>query len=128
MNKELNAVISLRTRLVEKGIKDEFLEELIVIETAIKENANLKKMIRNFNETIGEPQIISPNIEKKLKALEIIKDKGCSGMEIALIVSCKNYEEYCFEMNSGILYSNGYERGKAFKTKEEYDILKEVLL
>lgn len=64
---------------------------------------------------------------KKLKAFKIIKEKGCSYMEIALIVSCKNYEEYCIEMNSGRVYSSGYECERAFKTQEEFDLLKEVL-
>ena len=63
----------------------------------------------------------------ELKSLEIIKEKGCSYIEKALIVSCKNYEEYCFEMNSGRVYSSRYEWKKALKTQEEYELLKGVL-
>lgn len=36
MSKGLEAIISLRNRLVEKGIKDQFLEELIAIEKSLK--------------------------------------------------------------------------------------------
>ena len=36
MNKGLEAIISLRNRLIEKGIKDQFLEELIAIEKELK--------------------------------------------------------------------------------------------
>ena len=36
MIKGLEAIISLRNRLVEKGIKDQFLEELIAIEKELK--------------------------------------------------------------------------------------------
>lgn len=48
MSKEVEAVISLRTRLVEKGIKDEFLEELIAIETALKALDIMKQQLPNL--------------------------------------------------------------------------------
>ena len=40
--KGLEAIISLRNRLVGKGIKDQFLEELIAIENEIKEGETYK--------------------------------------------------------------------------------------
>ena len=66
-------------------------------------------------------------MKKALKALEIIKEKGCSYIEKALIVSCKSYEEYCFEMNSDRVYLSEYERRATIKTQEEFDLLKELL-
>ena len=62
--------------------------------------------------------------EELKKVLEIIKEKSCSHIEKVLIVSCNDYEEYCFEMNSGRVYSSEYECKTAFKTPEEYDLLK----
>lgn len=64
---------------------------------------------------------------KELKALKVVKEKGCSFIEIALIISCKSYNEYCIEMNSRVVYSNIFERKSSLKTKEEYELLKEVL-
>ena len=83
MNRGLEAIISLRNRLVEKGIKDQFLEELIAI-------------------------------EKELKALEIIRDKTVDTLAFIFQESLETYNE----MHE--------DEGKL--SKEEYDLLKEVLL
>ena len=54
-------------------------------------------------------------IEKSLKALEIIKEKG---VNVGLLSRCANAERY----NKGMCYESRY------LTQEEYDLLKEVLL
>ena len=90
------------------------MEDIKIIETALKENVELKKMIKNFNEAIGEPQIIPPTIEKQLKALEIIKEKS---VDVPLLVNCSILEFY-----------NLFARSKKELTQEEYVLLKEVLL
>ena len=62
--KGLKAVISLRKRLVEKGIKDQFLEELLAIENDLKEgeaNKNASKFLRII---FNAPFIIQTLFEK----------------------------------------------------------------
>ena len=54
-------------------------------------------------------------IEKALKALEIIKEKG---VNVGLLSRCANAERY----NKGMCYESRY------LTQEEYELLKEVLL
>lgn len=93
---------------------EEMAQCLDIIETALKENAELKKMIRNFNEAIGEPMIITPSIEKKLKALEIVKNKR---VDVGCLLKSKDLEDYNF-----------FRYGKWRLTQEEYDLLKKVLL
>lgn len=67
-------------------------------------------------------------IKDKSNTLDIIKNKGCSYMERSLIVACRNYEDYCVEMNSGRVYPNIYECERAFKTQQEFNLLREVLI
>lgn len=93
------------------------------IETALKDYERLLSL-RKTAEWADEKL----RTKKKLKVLEIIKEKGCSYIEIVLIVSHHNYEEYCIEMNSGRVYSSRYECERAFKTQEEFNLLREVLL
>lgn len=80
-------------------------------------NQWLKDIIEELKET-----------EKGLEVLKIIKKKGVSFMELALIVSCKSYEEYCIEMKSNRVYLTSYECMETLKTQEEFDLLKEELL
>lgn len=76
MNKELSPMEALQK--LRQNNKDDthlFDDELLnIIEDALKENAELKLMIRQFNKAIGEPQIIPPTIDRKLKVLEIIEE------------------------------------------------------
>ena len=126
MSKELKSLERIENYQVVVDIekdKTSTIKELLpnsckTLETALKRLETLEE----------EKQSFDRQLEKKLKALEIIKEKGCSYIEKALIVSCKNYKEYCFEMNSGRVYLSEYERWATIKTQEEYDLLKEVLL
>ena len=65
------------------------------------------------------------NIEKSLKALEIIKEKGLSLIHKKLIISSKNYKEYRqeFQLVNSKLFNYEY-----FCSQEEFDLLKEILL
>lgn len=64
-------------------------------------------------------------IEKSLKVLEIVKEKGLSLLHKSLIISSKNYEEYRQEFQ---LVNSKLFRYEYFYSQEEYDLLKEVLL
>lgn len=71
-----------------------------------------KSSIEEINENLQEYDII----EKELKALKIIRDKF---VNVTIFMGCDSLEEYNkhpLTMRKGIL------------TKEEYDLLKEVLL
>jgi len=67
-------------------------------------------------------------IEKKLKALKIIEKSGCSLEHILLIEKTKNYDEYDAQFDKYL--ERRYEpfRFELRKSKEEYDLLREVLL
>ena len=44
----LESLLSLRDRLIKKGIKDQFLEELLVLEKTIKALGIIRKHIKNI--------------------------------------------------------------------------------
>ena len=65
--------------------------------------------------------------EKKLKAFEIIKEKGVNVYSLTWVCLEHNstYEQYVDDFN----YADGlYDLGKELLTIEEYEFLKEVLL
>ena len=103
MSKELEALNEIRCYVcADDYCKYIFDKSFQIIETALKKNVELKQMIRNFNEAIGEPQIIDISTEKKLKAFDLLIKK--LDMETLL------------------------HRLKEHSTKEEFELLKEVLL
>lgn len=84
-------------------------DELDIVETALKEYKGAEKHIEALNKERIENSI-------KLKALEIIKEKPV----VALVDYKHTYEEWLELVD---------EREKdLFKNKEEYNLLKEVLL
>lgn len=66
-------------------------------------------------------------IENTLKALEIIKEKGLTKLHMSLILSSKDYEEYSWEFDFNKKNRFGLEEDTKM-IKEEFDLLKEVLL
>jgi len=84
-----------------------FDKELDIIETALKRLESVDR--------VGE--MFCCDVDKKLKALEIIKEKG---VNIYLLNETDNVEEY------NELIKSHY--GMKQLTQEEYDLLKEVLL
>ena len=106
-----------------------YKDELDLIETALKNYEELtNKPIILYGRTHGYTQALIDTIrknykevkitnledEKKLKALEIIKNKNVS---ICWLKACKDRAEY-----------NDLVDKEEQLTKEEYDVLKEVLL
>ena len=119
--------IDREIEIIETELKDYEMEHTLRIRLEninyelVRENAELKQMIRNFNEAIGEPTIITPSIEKKLKALKIIKDEfeidfNDKKQTITLQSVEKPFTHIRFSLTREI------------KNKDKYDLLKEVLL
>lgn len=67
-------------------------------------------------------------VEKELKALEIIKEKGLSMGDIAFIENGYCWESYAgFETMQAQYWGYEDKLYKTLKTKEEYELLKEAL-
>lgn len=81
-------------------------EYLSIIESALKRLESVDR--------IGE--MFCVNVDKKLKALEIIKEKRVNACEI---INSKDVREYNWSIHTPKKYP---------LTQEEYDLLKEVLL
>lgn len=103
-------------------------EDFNILKLALMNREILLKECDNTYQVLNKHHIITlSELDEHLCYVDIIKSKGCSFIEIALIISCKNYEEYCTEIDSGRVYSNVFERKSSLKTKEEFDLLKKVL-
>ena len=106
--------------IVETALKNEYEEKFDLIKQVRElkdENASLK----SFNSKLW---VERQDNEKKLKALEIIKEKR---VDVCYFMNCRTLEEY----NDDVLGSYAYEKDDAEQrmlTQEEYDLLKEVLL
>ena len=98
----LEAVISLRTRLEEKGIKDQFLEELIAIETELKRLEELEKDKKYLEEEIERYSRLYENfkggyieqkttLEKQDEVLTIIKKYE---VDVGWLMRCETLNEY----------------------------------
>jgi len=104
--------IGMKGRLTKKDIEN--------IEKALKEYEFLKNFFYKLKEKYGIDDLDYlehivreyDNNKKKLKALEIIKEKE---VYPTFLLNCKSVEEYNHECINKI-------------TQEEYDLLKEVLL
>ena len=94
---------------------EEMIYCLELVETALKEYEGAKNHIEALNKERVENSI-------KIKAFEIIKEKRVNVLEL---YTCADYETYIsfFKM-----YNWNGEYDKYILTKEEYDLLKEVLL
>ena len=82
--------------------------------------------MKRFNESCVS-SIIEDEIYKKAKALEIIKESGCSLEHILLIEKTKNYDEYDAQFDKYLEIRYEPFKFELRKSKEEYDFLKEVL-
>ena len=91
------------------------------IETTLKEYEELTKPKKitgttTLNKALEQFLIDScPDIDKKSKAVEIIKEK-CLKIDFKVLLASTDYESYCFMLNS-----------TKYLTQEEYNLLKEVL-
>ena len=88
-------------------------EELDIIENALKDYERRLSLAKEYKDV--------NNVAKRLKALEIIKNKFVIP---AFIMNSENVEEYNRELKQ-ITFRKDYEIRKI--TQEEYDLLKEVL-
>lgn len=102
MPKETQALERLKSTLLAEGYWQDALEDINIIENALNE---YYRLLKEDDETT-----------KKLKALEIIKEKG---IILQFIKETYTVEQY----NAGVF-------GTLVKplTKEDYDLLKEMLL
>lgn len=88
-----------------------------IIETALKEQEEDKKLL---NEQAKSNRYLMEQIkqsQKKIKALEIIKEKEVNTL---LVMNVRDYNEYCRYMSGSFEYEP--------LTEQEYDLLREVLL
>lgn len=104
-------------------------EELLKLnqlgQTSIQEiAAGLASFDLSLKGYIPNKVIVNPNRTKA--ALKIIKEKGLSFIEIALIKVCDTYQEYECEVANRV-YPHSFENEKAKKTRKEFILLKEIL-
>ena len=89
---------------------------------------SLSEMVIHLNSNYGKTrQALEDfrNIEKELKALEIIKEKN---VDIWCLKTTKNYDDYLHSpAPTNIVDENGVYHEEQLLTQEEYDLLKEVL-
>ena len=120
-------------KITSGGCKGKYHEYCEIVETALKNyqellgrpcvlvgrtNGQTQALIDKISKNYKEIKITNLEDEKKLKALEIIKEKEVD------IYGIKNSENV-YDYNSGIENENNFEN--KLLTKEEYDLLKEVL-
>ena len=106
MTKELEALKRIRKLLEDKYGLLIYVDDLDIIETALKEYEGAKKHIEALNKERIDSAL-------KLKALEIIKKKR---VNLEYLKCCENYEQY----KTICSYFNEI-------NQEEYDLLKEVV-
>lgn len=113
MSKGLEALETLKF-LVDNYSHFEF--DFTIIEKELKEKEQIGIMYSNC--------VIEG--AKQKKALEVIKVKGLSINDIAFIKNGESWETYVETMKQ--LYWGDEHLDKVLKTKQEYELLKEVLL
>jgi len=102
-----------------------------IIETALKNYNQLQvdydELNDIHNKLVKHKNKERDDVVKKLKALEIIKEKGVNVYNLTCICFKYNetYEQYVIDFNYGDSF---YHLGKELLTQEEFDLLKEVLL
>ena len=111
MSKELEAL----EKIIDTYCIDNIDKEISIIATALKDYEMEHTLRIRLENAIYELLREKQENEKKLKALEIIKEKG---VNVGLLSRCSNAERY----NKGMCYEPRY------LTQEEYGLLKEVLL
>ena len=117
MSKGLEALKEIKKRFG-FPINDKFAciskNELDIIETSLKENAELKRANFELEERIGFLLTYKGEDENKVKAFEIIKEKG---IVVQFIKETNSVEQYNAVI-SGLLLKP--------LTQEEYDLLKKI--
>lgn len=106
MSKELEALRMLEQVCLVANVAN-MSEQINLIETALKDYEKRLILAKEYQDI--------NNVAKRLKALEIIKDKK---VNVGLLSRCVTGERY----NKGICYEPRH------LTQEEYDLLREILL
>lgn len=109
MSKELEALENIKHYDSRVGLHE---DDYKIIETALKRLESVDR--------VGE--MFCVNVDKKLKALEIIKEKEVNVFDV-LATGYVEYYNMCVVNKIRPEYCNSY-----FLTQEEYELLKEVLL
>ena len=129
MNKELEAFRELKEHIEYKGGDFYCANEsrLNIIETALKDYENLKEVhfiIHNGARSMNKQHTLK--VLKKLKALEIIKEKR---VDVSWLMKCFGFIENSINEEECEYYNNNYEayRNSKSLTQEEYNLLKEEL-
>ena len=120
MTKELKALREIG-KLKENGCYINTTEEYKLVEAALKELIDIKSGKIRLSVNTGDNYVAMPKYQyeqdlKKLKALEIIKEKNINVRGIINSPTLEHYIDHCMPRNS------------KEPTQEEYDLLKEVLL
>ena len=115
MNKELTPLQAFENIIVDltPHLKNANAEEIKIVENALKEKE--KKIVGTTTVDKALEQFLidsCPEVKKKLKALEIIKEKE---VDIIILKISENLQQY-----------NLKEEGRVPLTQEEYDLLKEI--
>jgi len=119
MNRELEAFRRFRDNAKFDNKTDYYLSTQYIDDSDIIETA-IERLIE-YDEIGVKFAILNDSREKKLKALEIIKEKR---VDITTLFDCLNAEEY----NRWVPVRSHYSYPPLELTQEEYDLLKEVLL
>lgn len=110
MSKELRAFKKICKNLNSYEFTDEYKKNKKLIEIALERLIELEDIFSEIKS--GEAVVVSA---EKSVALEVIKEK-LFYIDFKLLLSSTDYETYCFMVGNKKL------------TKQEYDLLKEVLL
>ena len=123
MSKKLTPLEALE-KIVNDHCIDNEDEELDIIETALKDYEKIKfehSELRTYHyDLLKENERLHNQKVKKLKALKIIK--RCPVEIIEILDTYSSWEEYRQD------YRNRSERQGLIQSKQEFDLLKEVLL
>ena len=123
MNKGLEALNGIKSYIDTRIVKYPLIQYVEVIETALKNYEKTKKELKLRIQQNGELVSQLAQNDKKLKALEIIKKEIGDCLEFYWDEEHDYGEVWCIqnEEESRVLIASA-------NSKEEYDLLKEVLL
>lgn len=113
MSKELDALNRLKGTLLNEGYWQDILQDVAIIETALKDYEKKTKLAKEYANV--------NNVAKRLKALEIIKEKIYPLLDFDIVLNT-SIKERKFTL------ANNLDDNTFYLTQKEYDLLKEVLL
>lgn len=111
-----------------KQMYDYFKECLNEIKKKLKRLEYLEKSYKQAIDMKCAMERIINRDSKKLKALKIIEESGCSLEHILLIEKTKNYDEYDAQFDKYLEIKYEPFKFELRKSKEEYDLVRKALL